>query len=153
MNATIPAAGTKVITPSDAREVNHDPVCGMVVSPTGTTNRVDHDGRTFYFCCAGCKAKFLVAPPRYLTPVANPASGAQPAPEAPAVTANAAVIYTCPMHPKVRQKTPGSCPLCGMALEPEGVPAATGANPELKDMTRRFVIGATLATPIVVLEM
>jgi CRP-like cAMP-binding protein len=62
-------------------------------------------------------------------------------------------IYTCPMHPQIRRSEPGSCPICGMALEPEGIPEAEGTSPELKDMTRRFVIGAVLATPIFVLEM
>jgi Cu+-exporting ATPase len=62
-------------------------------------------------------------------------------------------IYTCPMHPQIRRNEPGSCPICGMALEPEGIPEAEGTSPELKDMTRRFVIGAILATPIFVLEM
>src|SRR5580704_3107037 len=62
-------------------------------------------------------------------------------------------IYTCPMHPQIRRDIPGNCPICGMTLEPEGVPDAEGTSPELKDMTRRFVIGAVLATPIVVLEM
>src|ERR1700734_2978078 len=63
------------------------------------------------------------------------------------------MIYTCPMHPQIRRSEPGSCPICGMALEPESIPEAEGRNPELKDMTRRFVVGALLATPILVLEM
>jgi Cu+-exporting ATPase len=66
---------------------------------------------------------------------------------------NAGMIYTCPMHAQVRRDTPGSCPICGMALEAEGIPEAEGTSPELKDMTRRFLIGAVLATPILVLEM
>jgi hypothetical protein len=74
-------------------------------------------------------------------------------PEAPTAPLTAGTIYTCPMHPQIRRKAPGSCPICGMALEPEGIPEAEGTNPELKDMTRRFVIGAVLATPIFVLEM
>jgi len=74
-------------------------------------------------------------------------------PSAPNVRVAQGTIYTCPMHPQIRRSEPGSCPICGMALEPEGVPDAEGTNPELKDMTRRFVIGAVLATPILVLEM
>src|ERR1700691_4516817 len=62
-------------------------------------------------------------------------------------------IYTCPMHPQIRRNEPGNCPICGMTLEPEGIPDAEGTSPELKDMTRRFVIGAVLAAPIFVLEM
>jgi len=120
---------------------SRDPVCGMAVDPATNRNRADHDGRAFYFCCAGCKAKFLADPDRYLKAAAATA------------TAAAGTLYTCPMHPKVRQDKPGSCPICGMALEPEGVPAAEGANPELHDMTRRFVVGAVLAAPLVALDM
>ena len=70
----------------------------------------------------------------------------------PAVVAEG-TIYTCPMHPTIRRDAPGSCPICGMALEPEGIPDLEGENPELKDMTRRFVIGAVLAAPLFVMEM
>ena len=82
--------------------------------------------------------------------MAKPAPGVSTPPSAPVAQGT---IYTCPMHPQIRRNEPGSCPICGMALEPEGIPEAEGTSPELKDMTRRFVIGAVLATPIFVLEM
>jgi Cu+-exporting ATPase len=124
-----------------------DPVCGMVVDPVTAKNRAELDGQSYYFCCGGCKAKFLANPASYLK---RPVKAAPPAPSAPAVSGT---IYTCPMHAQIRQSTPGSCPICGMALEPEGIPEAEGTSPELKDMTRRFVIGAVLASPIFILEM
>ncbi|HEX5775597.1 MAG TPA: heavy metal translocating P-type ATPase [Caulobacteraceae bacterium] len=117
-----------------------DPVCGMKVDPHTTAHRTTHDGHPFYFCSAGCKAKFEADPAKYL---------GERKPE-PVV---AGAIYTCPMHPEIRQEGPGSCPICGMALEPETVTADSGPNPELADMTRRFWIGLTLAVPLVVLEM
>ncbi|MGR4863549.1 heavy metal translocating P-type ATPase [Caulobacter sp. LARHSG274] len=118
-----------------------DPVCGMTVDPATAVHRVEHDGRPFFFCSAGCKAKFEAAPERYLSPKAE-------APAAPAGT-----IYTCPMHPEIRQIGPGSCPICGMALEPATVTADAGPNPELADMSRRFWIGLALAAPVFILEM
>ncbi|MFO0995801.1 MAG: heavy metal translocating P-type ATPase [Alphaproteobacteria bacterium] len=118
-----------------------DPVCGMTVNPLKTPHSHAHQGVTHYFCGAGCLAKFRADPERYL--------GARPAPQAAAPSADA--IYTCPMHPEVRQKGPGTCPKCGMALESEA--PGTGPNPELADMQRRFWIGAALTAPLVVLEM
>lgn len=120
----------------------HDPVCGMTVDPATSKHRFDHDGETFHFCSAGCRAKFAADPAKYL------AKGKTPEPEMPAGT-----IYTCPMHPQIRQVGPGTCPICGMALEPEVASLETGPNPELADMTRRFWIGGALALPAVVLEM
>src|SRR3954453_4589850 len=119
-----------------------DPVCGMTVDPATSKHRFDHDGETFHFCSAGCRAKFAEDPAKYL------AKDKTPEPEMPAGT-----IYTCPMHPQIRQAGPGSCPICGMALEPEVASLETGPNPELADMTRRFWIGGALALPAVVLEM
>ena len=98
----------------------------------------------YYFCSAGCRAKFVANPSQYLEPRIAKAA---PAP-APSGT-----IYTCPMHPEIRQVGPGACPICGMALEPELVTAEAGPNPELADMTRRFWIGLALTLPVVVLEM
>ncbi|MBR0737156.1 heavy metal translocating P-type ATPase [Bradyrhizobium liaoningense] len=119
-----------------------DPVCGMTVDPATSKHRFDHHGETFHFCSAGCRTKFAADPAKYL------AKNKAPEPEMPAGT-----IYTCPMHPEIRQVGPGSCPICGMALEPEVASLETGPNPELADMTRRFWIGGALALPAVVLEM
>jgi Cu+-exporting ATPase len=128
----------------------HDPVCGMVVHPATARNHAEHDKQTYYFCCGGCKAKFMADPGQYLKPTARPTPSTGSAPKSPVAQGT---IYTCPMHPQIRRSEPGSCPICGMALEPEGIPETENTSPELKDMTRRFVIGAVLATPIFVLEM
>ncbi len=141
---------TQVVAASAAAGDSRDPVCGMVVKPATAKHQTEHGGQTYYFCSAGCKAKFLADPARFLKSVGN---GDANVPKAPIAPAPAGTIYTCPMHPQIRRDSPGSCPICGMALEPEGIPEAEGTNPELKDMTRRFVIGAVLAAPIFVLEM
>ncbi len=120
-----------------------DPVCGMSVDPHTSLHRATHAGRTQYFCSAGCKTKFEAGPQRYLNP-------AQTKPTAPTPVGT---IYTCPMHPQVRQVGPGNCPICGMALEPEIASADAGPNPELADFTRRFWIGAALTIPVFALEM
>ena len=120
-----------------------DPVCGMTVDPATSKHQFDHGGETYYFCSAGCRTKFASAPQQYLE---KSLRAQQPA--APEGT-----IYTCPMHPQIRQVGPGSCPICGMALEPETVSLDDKPNPELADMTRRFWIGLALALPAVVLEM
>jgi Cu+-exporting ATPase len=124
----------------------HDPVCGMMVDPTTSQHRFERHGETFHFCSAGCRAKFAADPAKYLARKNEEQKEGEP--EMPAGT-----IYTCPMHPEIRQVGPGSCPICGMALEPEVASLETGPNPELADMTRRFWIGGALALPAVVLEM
>ena len=119
-----------------------DPVCGMSVDPTHAKHKVEHAGRSWYFCSARCREKFSADPAKYL-------AGEVPAP----APAPAGTIYTCPMHPQVRQVGPGFCPICGMALEPAEVEAEAGPNAELLDMTHRFWIGLLLTLPIFVLEM
>jgi Cu+-exporting ATPase len=125
-----------------AEEIAIDPVCGMKVKVAGARNTTVHGGQTYYFCNPRCLAKFTAEPERYLAPTKAPER------EMPAGT-----IYTCPMHPEIRQVGPGSCPICGMALEPDVVTADSGPNHELADMTRRFWIGLVLAAPVMVLEM
>ncbi len=117
-----------------------DPVCGMTVDPASAKASAEHDGRTYYFCCNGCRTKFAADPEKYLKP-------REPAP------AIEGAIYTCPMHPEIRQEGPGTCPICGMALEPEVMTAETAPNPELADMSRRFWIGLVFTLPVFVLEM
>jgi len=119
-----------------------DPVCGMTVDPHTAKHRHTHKGHPYYFCAAGCRTKFIANPEKYLDKDAHPA---EPVPEG--------TIYTCPMHPEIRQEGPGSCPICGMALEPELVTADSGPNPELVDFTRRFWIGLALTVPVFALEM
>jgi Cu+-exporting ATPase len=121
-----------------------DPVCGMTVDPHATAHRHSHGDRTYYFCSAGCRGKFAADPARYLGSAAGPPAEA-------AVPADA--IFTCPMHPEIRQAGPGHCPICGMALEPVLATAEVGPNRELIDMTRRFWVGLTLAIPVVALDM
>ncbi len=112
-----------------------DPVCGMQVNPDQAAARHDHGGRTYYFCCAGCRDRF-VADPR------------------PPIVASGGSRWTCPMHPEVIADRPGPCPICGMALEPID-PVAEGAedDAELRAMTRRLWIGAAFTTPLLFLAM
>ncbi|VDS09542.1 Silver exporting P-type ATPase [Paracoccus haematequi] len=130
--------------PSDGAHQIKDPVCGMMVDPHATQHKAEHAGRPYYFCSAGCRAKFLAEPERYLDPAAA-AAKAEPVPEG--------TIYTCPMHPEIRQVGPGSCPICGMALEPVLVSLEAEPNLELIDMRRRFWIGLVLTIPVFLLEM
>jgi Cu+-exporting ATPase len=123
-------------------ETATDPVCGMKVKVATATNTARHAGHTHYFCSPRCQAKFTAEPARYLQP-----AEAITQPVAPGT------IFTCPMHPEVRQVGPGSCPICGMALEPAEVSLDHGPNHELADMTRRLWIGGALAVPVVALDM
>jgi Cu+-exporting ATPase len=115
----------------------------MMVDPHTAPHRSEHDGHAFYFCSAGCRAKFIADPVKYLAPADLQAHA--PLPEG--------TIYTCPMHPQIRQVGPGACPICGMALEPAVMTAQTPPNPELADFTRRFWIGLALTIPVFALEM
>jgi len=121
----------------------HDPVCGMTINPNTSRHRYEFKGQNYYFCSAGCRAKFTADPRKYLAGLQT--SKTEAAPEG--------AIYTCPMHPQIRQLGPGSCPICGMALEPEVVSAEPARNPEIVDMTRRFWVGLVLAIPVLALEM
>jgi P-type Cu+ transporter len=119
-----------------------DPVCGMKVDRAAAKHFARHEGQGFYFCSAGCKAKFEAAPQKYL--------GDRPVPE----PMPKGTQYTCPMHPEIVRDKPGSCPICGMALEPMGVPTGDeGPNPELVDFTRRFWVSAALSIPLLVITM
>jgi Cu+-exporting ATPase len=143
-----------------------DPVCGMTVDPARTPHRQQHDGETYSFCSAGCAGEFAADPARYLGRQAaahghnhaaphaccHSCHGAHHTPE-PAKPVPQGTIYTCPMHPQIRQPAPGNCPICGMALEPEVATGEAEPNPELVDMTRRFWIGLAVTVPVVVLEM
>ena len=119
-----------------------DPVCGMKVDPQKTPHHAEYEGRAYHFCGAGCRTRFVADPRRYLAPAPRPAE-----PE------GAGAVYTCPMHPDVRQTGPGACPICGMALEPVAIALDAGPNPELADMSRRLWIGLALTAPVFVLEM
>jgi P-type Cu+ transporter len=121
-----------------------DPVCGMSVDPLTTHHHADFASRTYHFCSATCRSKFVAQPLKYLGPAQSGAASDSILEEAE---------YTCPMHPDIRQKGPGTCPICGMALEPVMTTAEIAPNHELTSMTRRFWFGLALAVPVFALEM
>lgn len=128
------------------KEVNsslvRDPVCGMMIEPgSAKGGRFQYKGETFYFCNPKCKEKFQAEPEKYLVPKPDLSIGATDA------------IYTCPMHPEIRQKGPGNCPICGMALEPEEISLEKENNPELVDFTRRLKVSAILTIPLALFAM
>lgn len=134
-----------------------DPICGMMVDPATTPHHMEHNGREYYFCCAGCKERFaaIVAhKPKFdgdaeeHVPVHKHVDSSQSHHQA--VDAGQ---WTCPMHPEVQSDKPGPCPVCGMALEPVKVSSEAAPNAELSDMKRRFWVALVLAVPVFVLEM
>ncbi|MEO7689171.1 MAG: heavy metal translocating P-type ATPase [Sphingomonas sp.] len=127
-----PAAATSAI----------DPVCGMTVDPATTTHNAQHGGHAYHFCSAGCCAKFVANPDAYLRD--------EPAKEPVAIPG---AIWTCPMHPQIRQEGPGTCPICGMALEPEEPSLDDRPNPELVDFTRRTWVAGALSVPLLAISM
>ncbi|MDQ7013838.1 MAG: heavy metal translocating P-type ATPase [Planctomycetota bacterium] len=124
--------------------MHKDPVCGMEVLPEAAAETIEHEGTRYFLCSTSCAEKFRADPAKYTT--------TEPAP-APAPDPEPGTIYTCPMHPEVRQVGPGVCPKCGMALEPADPTAATDEDDdtEYRDMTRRFWVGAVLTTPLLVI--
>ncbi|RWP06105.1 heavy metal translocating P-type ATPase [Mesorhizobium sp.] len=119
-----------------------DPVCGMRVERAAAKHFSRHEGQGFYFCSAGCKVKFEAEPAKYLGD--RPEQQAMPK----------GTQYTCPMHPEIVRDKSGACPICGMALEPMGVPTGDeGPNPELVDFTRRFWVSAVLSVPLLIFAM
>ena len=118
-----------------------DPVCGMKVDPLTTSHHAEHAGQAYHFCSAGCRTKFVADPERYL----HPATDAAPVP--------AGTQYTCPMHPEIVQDGPGTCPLCGMALEPMLPSLDEEENPELTDFRRRFWWTLPFSTATLLLAM
>jgi Cu+-exporting ATPase len=164
-----------------APTLERDPVCGMNVNPANAKHVYGHAGKDYYFCSAGCMAKFKAEPSKYLStavpahtsnltaiagttyvcpmcpevhankPGACPSCGMALEPEVPTVSTR--IEYTCPMHPEIVRPAPGSCPICGMALEPRTVTASADENPELRDMTRRFWVSLALSVPLFLLAM
>ena len=131
-------SGASVDSPKTAL----DPVCGMTVDPATTVHHATHYDIHYHFCSAGCLAKFKADPAKYLS--AEPRAEPVAAPGA---------MWTCPMHPEIRQQGPGTCPICGMALEPEEPSLDDAPNPELVDFTRRWWVSAALAVPLLILTM
>lgn len=142
----------RVQTVEELHDRVKDPVCGMMVDPRTTPHRHELNDTAYHFCSAGCRTKFAADPERYLNPpgtdpaTIHPALGSLPEPAEGSV-------WTCPMHPEVRRPGPGSCPICGMALEPAAPSLEEGPNLELADMTRRFWVSAGLTTPVLALAM
>ncbi|RWL90947.1 MAG: heavy metal translocating P-type ATPase [Mesorhizobium sp.] len=133
---------TKFVAEPESYLTATDPVCGMSVDRASARHFVRHDGKGFYFCSAACQGKFEAEPAKYLAGRPEP----QPMPKG--------TRYTCPMHPEIIRDKPGSCPICGMALEPMGVPTGDeGPNPELVDFTRRFWVSAALSAPLLIFAM
>jgi Cu+-exporting ATPase len=137
-----------------------DPVCGMTVDPATAAGTHTHAGKAYYFCSTHCLTKFKTDPAAYVDgdgggeACPGCGTGAVHGPARAAMApADANAIYTCPMHPEVRQVGPGPCPKCGMALEPLVATGAEGPNAELIDMTRRFWIGLVLTLPVFLLAM
>src|SRR5713226_4740363 len=141
-----------------------DPVCGMTVDPAKAAGQVNHQGKTYFFCSKGCAARFEKEPAGFL---AKPGVGvmshgshaaglvsiqmpaAKPAPQ----QQTKGTRYTCPMHPEVVQIGPGTCPKCGMALEPMDIASEPEADPEYESMSRRFWVSAALSLPLLVVGM
>ncbi len=118
-----------------------DPVCGMQVTLESKGGTADWQGETYAFCSVKCREKFSADPEHYLHP------------ESAQVEADQDAIYTCPMHPEIEQPGPGSCPVCGMALEPKEITADAGDDGELQDMSRRFRLSLILTIPVLLLAM
>src|SRR5216110_1072861 len=134
--------------PLEARRTEKDPVCGMDV-PVDAPLRTEFAGKTYVFCGRSCLERFQKDPHAFVG--GNPeAAQAKPAVAPPA---GQKVQWTCPMHPQIVRDQPGSCPICGMALEPKTITAEAQENPELRDMTRRFWTATALTVPLVVLAM
>ncbi|HXN51017.1 MAG TPA: heavy metal translocating P-type ATPase [Candidatus Acidoferrum sp.] len=171
--------------------LERDPVCGMSVDPNQAAAKVEHGGKTYYFCAPGCAKRFQQAPEKYLQPAKTQAApsglvnlhgaslssaAAAPAtkdaaqarhepsvvptadeakrqPTSKGPTGDKQVRYTCPMHPQIVQIGPGTCPICGMALEPMDVFAEVEADPEYDSMRLRFWVSAVLSVPLLVLGM
>ena len=119
-----------------------DPVCGMTVDPAKTAHHAEHAGHAYHFCSSGCRAKFVANPDAYL--------GDKPRPEP---VATSGTMWTCPMHPEIRRDRPGTCPICGMALEPEEPSLDDAPNPELVEFTRRLWVAGALTIPLLFVSM
>lgn len=132
--------------PSDAESILvTDPVCGMKVDPKAAKGgKSSFEGHDYYFCNSKCKTKFDSDPHTYIHKTTE---------TKPISAEDAERIYTCPMHPEIRQKGPGSCPICGMALEPEDISLEEEENPELIDFTKRFKVSAFLSVPLLLFAM
>ena len=138
------------ILPAAPRE--KDPVCGMMVDPQKAAGKVEHDGKTYYFCSARCAERFRNEPEKFLAAPGTAGMEPKASPVAAAAVAKN-VRYTCPMHPEIVRIGPGTCPKCGMALEPMDIVAEEQVDPEYESMRKRFWVSAALSLPLLVLSM
>ena len=136
-----------VLAPEQSSEKAVDPVCGMTVSIAENTPSLEHEDRKYYFCRPQCLARFRENPQQFIS------GSAQPLVHDHEPATQGRVEYTCPMHPEIVRDRPGSCPICGMALEPKTISATEEANPELDDMTRRFWVSVILTLPLFAIAM
>jgi Cu+-exporting ATPase len=152
----------------DAEQLEKDPVCGMTVDPEKAAAKVEHDGKTYYFCSPRCAERFSKEPEKFLTALGRAGmegmehdhgqhshahSAESQKPESTPHAKDKPVRYTCPMHPEIVRMGPGACPICGMALEPMDVFAEVEADPEYDSMFRRFWVSAALSAPLLILSM
>ena len=138
----------------EAAEKHIDPVCGMTVDPaTNKGGSHEHAGKVYFFCSPGCRTKFKAHPDRWLSKASKPVVAPNVQPDTLAAKDPTAAEWTCPMHPEVVRSGPGSCPICGMALEPHTLTAEEPENHELHDMTRRFWVSVALSVPIMAVAM
>ena len=137
--------GVEPSSSEDHRLIVRDPVCGMTVDTGTAVHKHNLAGTDYFFCSAGCLGKFKADPDRYLNPKSSGTATQQEVAEG--------TIWTCPMHPEIRRDVPGSCPICGMALEPLEPTVEEGPNPELIDMTRRFWVSLVFSLPLLILTM
>ncbi|QQS42238.1 MAG: heavy metal translocating P-type ATPase [Acidobacteriota bacterium] len=126
-------------------EIHRDPVCGMFVTPMSAAADFEYEGKIYYFCTTGCRDRFIEDPARFLDPDSEP--------DISAMGGDGDAEYTCPMHPEVVRIGPGSCPICGMALEPKVATLDDRPDPEYVDMKRRFIVSAILSLPVLLLAM
>jgi Cu+-exporting ATPase len=141
--------------PSRGRDENAiDPVCGMTVEPDKAKHRLEYDAEIYYFCSDHCRQKFADAPDTYRTHARDHEEPAEHGGVGGKAGEPEGTSYTCPMHPEVVQDKPGTCPKCGMELEPRGVATAEDeSSPELKSMTRRFWVSLLLTIPVLTIAM
>lgn len=145
-----PLPGLTVL-PATPRE--KDPVCGMSVDPTKAAGKVEHAGKTYYFCSPRCAERFRNEPEKFLAAPGTAGMDHPPTAKTPAAPAAQDVRYTCPMDPQIVQIGPGTCPICGMALEPMDVVAEEQPDPEYESMRKRFWVSAALSLPLLILSM
>src|SRR5215470_10988687 len=161
-NPKLPSASLPVLSGTPKAK---DPVCGMSVDPEKAAGRVEHEGKDYYFCSPKCAERFMVDPKKFLvapgtagmehadTPAKHAAMHHGTAAGAPPAGGVKGARYTCPMHPQIVQIGPGTCPICGMALEPLDVFAEVEADPEYDLMRSRFWVSAALSLPVLILSM